>query len=106
MTVLYELVVPQGNYETPSGTKSKWLRCGTVFQNEKGKVSVLIEAIPTVVSTPGSDEKVPWKGWLNAFAPNEKSSLYSRSQEAEKSKPTRKPRKPRGKKPKEETVPF
>lgn len=60
--VKYELTATVGTYQKNGEEKKRYQRCGTVFENEKGQLSVKLECIPT---TP------EWNGWFSCFEPRQ-----------------------------------
>lgn len=61
--VKYELTATIGEYKNTQGeTKKRYQRCGTVFENEKGQLSVKLDCVPV------SKE---WSGFFSCFEPKE-----------------------------------
>jgi len=60
--VKYELTATVGTYKKNGEDKKKYQRCGTVFENDQGQLSVKLDCIPV---TP------EWSGWFSCFEPKE-----------------------------------
>jgi hypothetical protein len=60
----YEVVATVGKYTTKSGEeKKRYLNIGTVFENDKGQLSMKLDSIPV-----GPE----WSGWVSFFEPKER----------------------------------
>ena len=58
--VKYDVLARTGTYTNAGGEeKSRWMKSGVVFENEKGYLSLKLEGIPV-----GPD----WSGWVSLFA--------------------------------------
>lgn len=58
---VYDVVATVGEYTTKSGEKKKrYMTVGACFQNEQGRMSIKLEAVPV-----GQD----WSGWLSLYEP-------------------------------------
>jgi hypothetical protein len=61
MPVKYEVTAKLGTYTDHQGNeKSRWQKCGIVFENDRGNLSLKLEAVPV-----GSE----WEGWFSLFEP-------------------------------------
>lgn len=71
------LGVSQGEYTDREGkTKTRWLSCGVLMENEEGKMLVKINAIP--VSSYNRDGRVvPWDGLMQVFDKRDDKPEYS-----------------------------
>lgn len=56
----HDVVATVGKYKTRSGEeKKRYLNVGSAFTDEQGRVSILLNAVPTA----GAD----WSGWLSLY---------------------------------------
>lgn len=101
MNKTHDIIVPLYDYKTPGGDKkTKWLNVGRIF-DDKGKILLKIDCIPTQICAP-SGESVPWDGWLKAFEADDDQNPLTIA-----TKKVTKPRKPRKIKNKDQLeVPF
>ena len=59
--VKYDVLARTGTYTNAGGEeKSRWMKSGVVFENEKGYLARKLEGIPV-----GPD----WSGWFSLFEP-------------------------------------
>lgn len=58
----YEVTASVGKYTKDGEEKTRYLRCGSVFENEKGHLSVKLDCVPV-----GQE----WSGWFSLFEPRE-----------------------------------
>lgn len=66
MAIKYEVTATVGTYKDAQGNeKKRYQRCGSVFENDKGHLSMKLDAIPT-----GNE----WSGWFSFFEPKERES--------------------------------
>ena len=57
----YEVVASNGSYTNKNGEeKKRYTKCGVVFENDKGQLSIKMDSIPC-----GPE----WSGWFNLFEP-------------------------------------
>lgn len=76
MKKIYDAVATIGEYKNKQGeTKKNFLNVGTVFENDKGAISLKLNAIP-----------VSFSGWINFYVPKEKESADSEPQSRDKFK--------------------
>lgn len=62
--VKYDVLARTGTYTNAGGEeKSRWMKCGVVFENEKGYLSLKLEGIPV-----GQE----WSGFFSLFEPKPK----------------------------------
>lgn len=60
-TKKYEAVATIGEYKDKNGeTKKRYINVGTVFENDKGQLSLKLDAVPV-----GQE----WSGWISFFDP-------------------------------------
>ena len=79
MAVIYEIKAKNGSYTNKNGEeKARWLKCGVIFKNDKGHLSMKMEAMPI-----GGD------GWFSLFEPSQDdpSSMPPTASKAMGSKP-------------------
>ena len=68
----YEAVATVGEYTDRNGDKKKrYQNVGTVFENEDGRLSLKLDAIPV-----GPE----WSGWISFFEPKSRDGQESRQQ--------------------------
>lgn len=71
MKKLYDAVVSTGKYTDQSGKeKNRYLTVGAVMQNDEGRMSLKLEAVP-----------VNFNGWINFYEPRQE----KKSKQAERS---------------------
>jgi hypothetical protein len=64
--LIYEVCGSAGTYKAQDGSeKTRWIKAGVVFQNDKGYVSMKLDAIPTRRNENG-------ELWLSLFVPQDK----------------------------------
>jgi len=61
---IYDAVATIGEYKDRNGeTKKRYVNVGSVFENDKGQLSLKLDAVPV-----GQD----WSGWISFFEPKER----------------------------------
>ena len=74
---VYDAVATVGEYKKDGETKKRYLTVGAVFENDKGQLSMKLDALPTVKE---------WSGWISFFEPKQYDGQPSqRSQEPRRS---------------------
>ena len=67
--VKYDVLARTGTYTNAGGEeKSRWMKCGVVFENEKGYLSLKLEGIPV-----GQE----WSGFFSLFEPKRRDGADS-----------------------------
>lgn len=90
MTVTHELVIAHYEYQVGDQTKTRWLKCGRIFEDDvTGKLKVKIDSIPTGQCAPDGNEE-PWSGWFHVFDAKDNST-------SARDQPRNKPRTEKGK---------
>lgn len=60
----YDAVATIGEYKDRNGeTKKRYVNVGTVFENDKGQLSLKLDAVPCAQE---------WTGWISFFEPKER----------------------------------
>jgi len=68
---VYDVVATVGEYTTKGGEKKKrYLNVGSCFQNEQGRMSIKLDAIPV-----GQD----WSGWVSLYEPKNATDFAANS---------------------------
>ena len=63
-TKKYDAVATIGEYKDRNGeTKKRYVNVGTVFENDKGQLSLKLDAVPCAQE---------WSGWISFFEPKER----------------------------------
>lgn len=69
----YDVVAVTGKYTDRQGQeKSRYLNVGAVFENDRGQLSIKLEALPV-----GGE----WSGWLQLYEPKEREHGQQRHQQ-------------------------
>ena len=64
--LIYEVCGSAGTYKSQDGSeKTRWIKAGVVFKNDKGYVSMKLDSIPTRRNEKG-------ELWLSLFVPKDK----------------------------------
>lgn len=72
-TKRYDVVAITGKYTDRQGQeKSRYLNVGAVFENDRGNLSMKLEALPV-----GTE----WSGWLQLFEPREQDGQRGRTEQ-------------------------
>lgn len=67
---LYDAVATIGEYKDRNGeTKKRYINVGSVFENDKGSLSLKLDSVPV------SPE---WSGWISFYEPKERDQSQSR----------------------------
>ena len=61
-TKKYDAVATVGEYQKNGETKKRYLTVGAVFENDKGQLSLKLDALPTVKE---------WNGWISFYEPKQ-----------------------------------
>jgi hypothetical protein len=70
---VFDVVAVTGKYTDRNGNeKSRYQPCGAVFENDRGNLSLKLEALPV-----GSE----WSGWLQLYEPKEPNQAQQRHQQ-------------------------
>jgi hypothetical protein len=73
--LIYEVCGSAGTYKAQDGSeKTRWIKAGVVFKNDKGYVSMKLDSIPTRRNEEG-------ELWLSLFVPQDKKPSQTASQE-------------------------
>jgi len=73
--LIYEVCGSAGTYKAQDGSeKTRWVKAGVVFKNDKGYISMKLDAIPTRRNENG-------ELWLSLFVPQDKKPAQTASQE-------------------------
>jgi len=60
MNVVGDIMFPGSKYTTKDGDeKTRWIKCGTLFQNAEGKLRIKLDSIPLGIGPDG--------GWFPVF---------------------------------------
>lgn len=63
-TKKYDAVATIGEYKDRNGeTKKRYVNVGTVFENDKGQLSLKLDAVPCAQE---------WTGWISFFEPKDR----------------------------------
>ena len=67
----YEAVATIGEYKDRNGeTKKRYVNVGSVFENDKGQLSLKLDAVPVGQG---------WSGWISFFEPKERDQNSNRN---------------------------
>ncbi len=70
-TKKYDAVAMVGEYKNSAGeTKKRYMNVGAVFENDKGELSLKLEAIPVGPN---------WSGWVSFYPPKERDAAPAAS---------------------------
>ena len=73
-SLIYEVCGSAGTYKAQDGSeKTRWIKAGVVFKNDKGYVSMKLDAIPTRRNENG-------ELWLSLFVPQDKKAAPAASE--------------------------
>ena len=73
--LIYEVCGSAGTYKAQDGSeKTRWIKAGVVFKNDKGYVSMKLDAIPSRRNENG-------ELWLSLFVPQDKKPAEKPAQE-------------------------
>ena len=73
--LIYEVLGSAGTYKAQDGSeKTRWIKAGVVFKNDKGYVSMKLDSIPTRRNENG-------ELWLSLFVPQDKKPAQAATQE-------------------------
>ena len=67
MSLAFEVMAAVGTYTVGGEEKTRWQRCGAVFEKD-GRLSIKLDAVPV-----GNE----WNGWLSCFPPKEREAPQS-----------------------------
>ena len=69
----YDAVATIGEYKDRNGeTKKRYVNVGTVFENDKGQLSLKLDAVPCAQE---------WTGWISFFEPKERDQHSQRGRD-------------------------
>lgn len=79
-TKKFDAVATVGKYKDCDGNeKKRYLTVGAVFEDDQGRMSLKIEAVPV-----GAE----WNGWISFYAPQQREGQQRQERPAQSSKPT------------------
>ena len=72
--LIYEVCGSAGTYKAQDGSeKTRWIKAGVVFKNDKGYVSLKLDSVPTRRNENG-------ELWLSLFVPQDKKDAQAPSE--------------------------
>lgn len=83
----YDAVATVGEYQKGGETKKRYLTVGAVFENDRGQLSMKLDALPT---------NKEWSGWISFYEPKQ----YDAASNSNQSRPSTRP--PQGSNPTDE----